>query len=296
MRRSFLILSAKSSVSYELIDFGDGEKLERFAEYTVRRPDPQALGKKRLSCKEWDGAHFSFVHSGTNGSWHFAANASQNWELKYEGLKFLLRPSAFKHIGIFPEQAPQWDFIRLQIQNLQKTTNRKRFSVLNLFGYTGAATLAAAFVGAEVCHVDGSAVAIKWAKENAMRSGLQSKPIRWIEDDAATFVAREIRRKKLYDGIILDPPAFGHGPKRELWKIEKNLVPLLEQCGRILSEDASFVVLNGYAAGYGAHAYANILPILTNGRSGIYECGEMVIEERESKRVLPAGIFARWAR
>ncbi|OGH88091.1 MAG: SAM-dependent methyltransferase [Candidatus Magasanikbacteria bacterium RIFOXYC2_FULL_42_28] len=279
-------LTTNPSADYELIDSGDGEKLERFGEYLLRRPDPQALWPKNLPERDWQNAHASFRRDGLKGDWIIKPGVPERWPIKLASLSFWIHPSSFKHTGLFPEQAPNWEWL----QKIIKGAGRP-ISVLNLFGYTGGASLAAASAGASVCHVDGSKVAIKWGRDNAELSGLAQKPIRWILDDAAKFVMRELKRGNKYDGIILDPPAFGHGPNKELWKIEDSLLPLLRDCRQIMSDKPLFFLLNGYASGYSALAYANNLRGLF--KTGNFEQGELTIAEK-SDRPLPCGIYARW--
>lgn len=280
------ILTAKPSQGYTLLDSGNNEKLERYGEYVFRRPDPQALWHKNNE-KLWESPDAEFSRA-KEAKWITNPSMPERFTIEYGGLKLYIRPTSFKHTGLFPEQAPNWDWMRDAIQ-----TAGRPIKVLNLFGYTGGATLACAQAGASVVHVDGSKVAIGWGQENAKLNELDSKPIRWILDDARAFVKREVKRGNTYDGILLDPPAFGHGPKRELWKIEDDLPELLDLCGQILSEKPLFFLLNGYAAGYSAIAYENNLKEIMANKGGSFEKGELAIEEK-SGRLLPAGIFARW--
>ena len=283
------IASTKSSKDYELLDSGDGEKLERYGKYIFRRPDPQALWAKQLSSNDWAKTDASFRRDGQKGDWDLKPGLPERWVIEFGDLKLWIRPTSFKHTGLFPEQLPNWDWMRECI----KSANRP-ISVLNLFGYTGGASIAAAQAGASVVHIDGSKVAIKWGKENAELSGLSDKPIRWILEDARTFVEREIKRGNKYDGILLDPPAFGHGPNNELWKIEEHLPQLLKMCTEILSDNPLFFLINGYASGYSAIAYENNLKPMLEKYGGEFEKGELTIEETNSGRLLPCGIYARW--
>lgn len=285
---NFLVLETGPESDYELLDSGEGEKLERYGSVVLSRPDPQALWPKR-HLEMWEKKDGAFVNSPSGGRWVWEKRVSEKWKISLGGLKFWIRPSTFKHTGVFPEQVPNWNWMRTLIRRAGGNV-----SVLNLFGYTGGATLAAAEAGAEVCHVDGSRVAIGWAKDNAALSNLSRKPVRWILDDAFTFVKREARRGKKYDGIIMDPPAFGHGPKQELWKIEKHMIGLLDASYGILSEKPIFFLVNGYASGYSAIAYRNNLIVLEERFGGTGEAGELSIPEADSARSLPAGIFARW--
>lgn len=283
------ILSTQSSKDYELLDSGDGEKLERYGKYIFRRPDPQALWDKKLSLDKWGRTDASFRRDGQKGDWALKPGLPERWDIDFGGLRFWIHPSSFKHTGLFPEQQPNWDWMRDLIQN-----EKREIQVLNLFGYTGGASLACAQVGAAVTHVDGSKVAIRWGRENAEISGLADKPIRWILDDAREFVRREIKREKKYDGILLDPPAFGHGPNKELWKIEEHLPELLKMCTEILSDKPLFFLINGYASGYSAIAYENNLKDLLSKFGGEFEKGELTIAESQSGRLLPCGIYSRW--
>ncbi len=284
------ILITKPSEDYELLDSGEGEKLERFGNVVLSRPDPQALWRKHLSLDEWKKADAVFSRDGQNGSWNMKEGTPEKWNIEFGGLKFTIKPTAFKHTGIFPEQFVNWEWLKRVLQN----NDKKDIEILNLFGYTGGASLICAQAGAKVVHVDSSNSAINWAKENAEISGLAGKPIRWILDDARVFVEREIKRGRKYDGIIMDPPAFGHGTKKELWKIEEDLLSLVENSMKILSDTPLFFLINGYSAGYSAVGYRNMLLILEKKFGGKVEIGELVIEESGSDRLLPAGIFARW--
>ncbi len=288
----FLILKTKKSADYELLDSGDGKKLERYGDFILSRPDPQALWPKHLAESAWQSADLEFIRKGKEVEWKIKPGVPKKWNIAFEGLNFSIRPTTFKHTGLFPEQAENWKWVR-EILSSQKSSGKKPV-VLNLFAYTGGATLAAASAGAEVVHVDGSKMAIDWARENAELSGLEEKPVRWILDDAKAFLKKEIRRGKKYDGIIMDPPAFGHGAKNEIWKIEEDFLELLELCRRVLSEEPLFFLINGYASGYSPIAYANNLGHVMEGYGGSMEIGELAIEESKTGRLLPAGIFARW--
>lgn len=275
------------SKDYELLDSGDGEKLERFGQYVLRRPDPQALWQKNLEEKDWKGANAFFDRVGENGKWKKKDGVPSEWYIEIGKLKFLIKPTAFKHTGLFPENEPNWNWIKEKIK-----TAERPIKILNLFGYTGGATLAALSAGAEVTHVDGSKSAITWAKQNAEASGLMGQKVRWIEDDARKFVMREIKRGNKYDAVIMDPPAFGHGANNEVWKIEEDFLKLLDSCQQILSDQPLFVLVNGYSAGYSAIAYENSLASFVKKFGGLIESGELTIKEK-SGRLLPAGIFAR---
>jgi 23S rRNA (cytosine1962-C5)-methyltransferase len=275
---------------YELIDSGDGEKLEKFGSVVLSRPDPQALWRKNLDEKEWKKADAFFTRTETAGEWRYKKEKLEKWQMNHGDLKFWIKPTAFKHTGIFPEQSVNWDWMRDLIKG------KKDIDVLNLFGYTGGASLACAQAGAKVVHVDGSKSAITWARENAELSGLADKPIRWILEDARVFVGREVKRGNKYDAILMDPPAFGHGANKELWKIEEDFLPLVEDCFKLLKDQPLFFLINGYSAGYSAIAYKNVLENLVKKYGGSIEIGELTLEEKDSKRLLPCGIFARWTK
>ncbi len=275
-------------MDYELLDSGGEEKLERYGTYTLARPDPQALWERRLLPAEWQKADGRYVREGREGEWR-AKHLPKEWQIKFGGLQFIIKPTSFKHTGLFPEQLPNWDWVREIISHGASAP-----SILNLFAYTGGATLAAAQAGASVTHVDASKTAVAWARENAMTSGMSDKPIRWIVEDTLLFVKREIKRGSTYDAIIMDPPAFGHGPKKELWKIEEDFIELVKLCSQLLSEKPLFLLINGYAAGYSPLAFAYNLKFLQKKFGGSLEYGDLTIEEKGSERLLPCGIFARW--
>ena len=292
---SLKISIVEPSSDYELLDSGDGEKLERFGENVLSRPDPQALWRKSLPESEWKKASAYFTRDGEKAEWVFRKKISDKWPITFGGLKFWIKPSSFKHTGLFPEQISNWEWMS-NIIKVHSATGRNAgdIEVLNLFAYTGAASLACAQAGAKVVHVDGSKSALSWARENAELSGLKDKPIRWILDDAREFVRREVKRGRKYHGIIMDPPAFGHGPDSELWKIEDHFLDLVEACFSILVDKPLFFIINGYSAGYSAIAYKNDLLPLVKKFGGNIEIGELTIKEK-SGRLLPCGIFARWS-
>lgn len=275
-------LTTKPAKDYELLDSGDGFKLERFGSVTVSRPDPQVLWEKQKGLL-WQNADAQFITG-----WQGKKNVPINWTVTIEDITFSLKLSSFKHVGIFPEQVSNWQWIKENVKNAGRPV-----SVLNLFGYTGGATLAALSSGGSVVHVDGSKVSLSLAKHNAELSKLSDKPVRWILDDALEFAKREVRRGNTYDAIIMDPPAFGHGPKGEEWKIERDLPTLIEVCSKLLAPDAKFFILNGYAAGYSPVAYAQLLEKIREKMDGTTQYGELSLSEAESERLLPAGIYAR---
>lgn len=281
-----------SSTDYALLDSGDGEKLERFGSVVLARPDPQALWRKHLDEADWKKADAYFTRTEASGDWKYKKEKLEKWQIEHGGLKFWIKPTAFKHTGIFPEQSANWDWMRDILKgNEAKGIDR---DVLNLFGYTGGASLACAQAGAKVVHIDGSKSAIAWARENAEISGLAEKPIRWILEDARVFVGREIKRGNKYDGILMDPPSFGHGANKELWKIEEDFLLLVEDCIKLLKDKPLFFLINGYSAGYSSIAYKNVLLPLVEKFGGSIETGELTLEEVGTGRLLPCGIFARW--
>ncbi len=282
------ILAVCPDDNYALLDSGEGEKLEKYGEYILSRPDPQALWRKRLPNKEWDKSDAIFLRDGRSTEWKIKKDMPKRWEVEVQGLKFWVKPTSFKHTGLFPEQSSNWYWLSGIVKS-----KKQSLEILNLFGYTGGATLAVAKAGAKVCHVDGSKVAVNWARENAILNNLEDKPIRWIVEDVVKFVKREIKRGHKYDGIIMDPPAFGHGPTGEMWKIEDNFLDLLDLCKELLSDNPAFLLINGYSSGYSAIAYENALGDLVEEKGEI-EKGALTIRERDTERILPCGIFARW--
>ncbi|MES2014494.1 MAG: class I SAM-dependent methyltransferase [Patescibacteria group bacterium] len=283
------ILITKPSADYELVDSGEGEKLERYGPVLLARPDPQALWRKKLTKSEWEKADGRYERKGKGGEWHTKADFPKEWQIELADLRFFIRPTTFKHTGLFPEQVANWKWSADAIRG----ANRE-IKVLNLFAYTGGATLAAAKAGASVTHVDASKTAIEWARANAELSGLQDMPIRWMTEDVLVFLGREVKRGNFYDAIIMDPPAFGHGPKDELWKIEEDFLTLMKLCSEVLSENPLFILVSGYASGYSPIAFANNFESIRTRFGGTIESGELTIEESKGERLLPAGIFARW--
>lgn len=266
---------------YELIDSGEGMKLERFGPYIVARPDPRAIWNKS-DPTVWDKADAQFRED----AWNIKKNPPVPWRVSYKNFTFTLRPTSFKHVGLFPEQAANWNWLAEQIHG-------DNLKILNLFAYTGGATLASAAAGATVTHVDAVKSAIDWASENVAASNLKGKPIRWIEEDAYKFVLREAKRGNVYDGIILDPPRFGRGTKGEVWKIEEDLPKLLTEIKKILSPHPRFILLNAYTADLSPLVLHHIIADITTG--GTITFGELALQESVGKRLLPSGIFARWS-
>lgn len=293
-----LILTAKAWPDYELLDSGDGKRLERFGKYTLCRPDPQAIWKPYLPESVWqtasDGVFIPSRSPEQRGRWETKKTLPDKWLFKYQNLSFWVKLSPFKHTGVFPEQSAHWEWMVALINSRKQQTPSPSINILNLFGYTGASSLVCAQTGAKVTHVDASYPAIGWARENQQASGLVDKPIRWIEDDCLKFVEREIKREVKYDGIILDPPVFGHGPGGRVWKFNDNFPKLLENCRKILSDHPLFVIANAYAISSSALMLENVFKDFFSNLGGNIESGELALEETSAKRLLSTGIFARW--
>jgi 23S rRNA (cytosine1962-C5)-methyltransferase len=270
---------------YDLIDSGEGRRLERFGKYILDRPDPEVLWQKTLPEIEWQKADAVFKDKWVNKN-----NVPERWQLSYNKIKFWAKLAPFKHTGVFAEQDWQWDYINNQIS---KSANRQ-INVLNLFAYTGIATLFAAKAGAKVTHLDASKPAITWANENRILNGMQDAPIRWIIDDAVIFTGREIKRGVKYDAIIMDPPVYGHGPRGEIWDFSKCFPKLLENCRQILSAKPLFILVNAYAVSSSPITLANTLQGYFGGLGGKIEHGELTLREKSAGRLLSTGIWARW--
>lgn len=275
---------------YEVLDTSNGEKLERWGDYFLVRPDPQVLWDTPKKLRQWKkpNGHYHRSHKG-GGQWEFF-DLPKTWDIQYKELKFHLQPFSFKHTGLFPEQAVNWDWFSDKIRKANRP-----IKVLNLFAYTGGATLAAAAAGASVTHVDASKGMVNWAKENAQLSGLREKPIRWLVDDCVKFVEREIRRGNHYDGIIMDPPSYGRGPKGEIWKIEEKIYPFIELCTKILSDDPLFFLVNSYTTGLQPAVLTYMLETQVAAKFG----GKVVSDEiglpvSANGLVLPCGASGRW--
>lgn len=275
---------------YTLLDCGDGEKLERWGDYTLIRPDPQAIWKTPHQHPAWKLHDARYARSSTGGGQWVKKNLPQFWQVSYGTLTFNIKPMNFKHTGLFPEQATNWDFAAEQIR-----TADRPISVLNLFAYTGGATVACAAAGASVCHVDAAKGMVSWAKENAKSSGLESAPIRWIVDDCAKFVEREIRRGRRYDAIIMDPPSYGRGPSGEIWKLEENLYPFLELVVQLLSDKPLFFLVNSYTTGLAPSVLTYMLETLISKQHGGHtESRELGLPVEETGLILPCGASGRW--
>lgn len=292
-----LTLTTPPIGDYALIDSGEEQKLERYGNVLLARPDPQALWPKRLDEAEWAKANGRFVRRGREGKW-MHKDLPKEWQIKFGDFQFHIKPTSFKHTGLFPEQYSNWQWVMQRIKGAGRpqvpSGAEGGVKVLNLFGYTGGATLAAAAAGAQVTHVDASKSVVAWASENAKLSGLGDKPVRWIVEDVLVFLRREVKRGNKYDGIVMDPPAFGHGPKDELWKFDEHFLELMTLCQQVLSDQPLFVLVNGYAAGYSPLAFAYNLESVQKKWGGEVEFGDLTIAEEKGGRELPCGIFARW--
>lgn len=277
---------------YEVIDCTCGEKLERWGKYELIRPDPQVIWDTAKKAKGWKhpNAHYHRSSKG-GGEWEFF-DLPKQWQIHYKELTFNLQPFNFKHTGLFPEQAANWDWFSKLIKEAGRPVK-----VLNLFAYTGGASVAAAKAGAAVTHVDASKGMVTWAKENAASSGLSNAPIRWIVDDCVKFVEREIRRGNQYDGIIMDPPSYGRGPKGEIWKMEEKIFPFAELCTKVMSDNPLFFLINSYTTGLQPAVLSYIIgSTVVPTFGGRVEADEVGLPVRESGLVLPCGASGRWSR
>lgn len=275
---------------YEILDMANGEKLERWGGYTLIRPDPQIIWKNQTFPDKWKTANATYKRSKTGGgAWNYKTKLPASWQIKYKNLIFNIKPMGFKHTGLFPEQAINWDWMTGKIKMA-----RRPIKVLNLFAYTGGATVACLAAGASVCHVDSSKGMVTWAKENVISSNLQDKPVRYIIDDVVKFVQREIRRGNTYDAIIMDPPSYGRGASGEVWQFETNISELVELCTKVLSENPLFFLINSYTTGISAEVLGNILKINLKQYKGKISAGEIGLPMTSSNIVLPCGIYGRW--
>ena len=302
---SFNLLEANRWQDYELLDSGDGLKLERFGKYIFSRPESQAMWSRALNLSEWQKADAQFQPSGeeSGGHWDFKKKVEEKWMMNYpltpnpspkngrgESLRFWAMTTPGRHLGVFPEVASHWDFMIDSIRKADSPPN-----ILNLFGYTGLASLAAASAGASVTHVDASKKSVAWARENQELSGLSDKPIRWVVEDAVKYVQREAKRGVKYDGIILDPPKFGRGPKGEIWEVYKSLPNLLEMCRQCLSDNPLFLIVTVYAVRASAIHIAQAVDEMMKKYKGEIDSGELVTRETSAKRLLSQAVYARWS-
>ena len=282
-------LIAEPWADYGLLDSGHGRKLERYGRFRFIRPEAQAMWAPASPDWRADGEFIAASDDEGGGRWQLARNVPrEGWPLAWEDVRFTALCTPFRHLGFFPDMAPQWAWMRGRVQPGDE--------VLNLFGYTGVGTLALAARSARMVHVDASKKSVEAGRANAMLAGMSEKPIRWLVDDAAKFVAREVRRGRRYDGIFLDPPKFGRGPEGEVWRLEENLPGLIADCRKLLDERSRFLVLTVYAVRMSALAIAELLRQATEGLGGIVEAGEMAVREEARGLLLPSAIFVRWSR
>jgi len=289
---------------YQLLETGAGMKQEKWGDYTLVRPDPQIIWPRSggaTTWPTWDGFYHRSETGG--GRWEYKKPLPEHWEIGYalqsapgprSNLRFKIRPTSFKHTGLFPEQAVNWEWCAAKIRSRSGEDPASPVQVLNLFGYTGAATCAAGAAGASVCHVDAAEGMVKWCRENAALSGLSAAPIRYIVDDCLKFVRREQKRGRKYDAIIMDPPTYGRGSTGEMWKLEDNLWELLTECRTILSDRPLFFLINAYTARLSPTVVANLLSELMGARSGAITAGEVGLPSQRDGRILPCGIYGRW--
>ena len=276
---------------YKILDMSDGMKLESWNNIILSRPDPQIIWKERQNEKLWNDVNAVYHRSKSGGgSWEYKKNTPDRWIVNYKDLKFNLKLMGFKHTGLFPEQAVNWDYMIEKIKN-----SNRHISVLNLFAYTGGATVACAYAGADVVHVDSSKGIVSWAKENIISSNLEDRKVRFIVDDVIKFVEREIRRGHKYDAIIMDPPSFGRGVNKEVWSIEDSLFKLIKLCEKVLSDDPLFFLINSYTTGLSSTVLEDLLNLTINKKyNGIVSSGEIGLPMENSNLVLPCGIYGRW--
>ena len=294
---SFTLLEANNWQDYELLDSGDGLKMERFGKYIFSRPESQAMWSRALPASEWNNVHAVFQPSGeeSGGHWDFKKRVDEKWIMSYPlpqlgDIKFSAMTTPGRHLGVFPEVASHWDFMADTVRKAGRQPN-----ILNLFGYTGLASLAAAAAGAQVTHVDASKKSVTWARENQELSGLKEKPIRWVVEDAVKYVQREAKRGVKYDGIILDPPKFGRGPKGEIWEVYKSLPSLLDMCRACLSNNPLFVIVTVYAVRASAIHVAQAVDEMMKKYKGDTDSGELVTREKSANRLLSQAVYARWS-
>ena len=282
---------AKDWKEYKILDMASGKKLERWGDIILSRPDPQIIWTNKSFPKKWNEINAVYNRSKTGGgSWEFKKKMPKQWQVHYKNLTFNIKPMGFKHTGLFPEQAVNWDWMINKIKQ-----EKREIKVLNLFAYTGGATVACLSAGASVCHVDSSKGMTTWAKENVISSGFEKRPVRYIVDDVVKFVNREIRRGNKYDAIIMDPPSYGRGTKGEVWQFEENIYELVELCTKVLSDNPLFFLINSYTTGISSKVLANILELtVAKTNKGKIEAGEIGLPMENSNLVLPCGIYGRW--
>lgn len=276
---------------YKILDMAEGQKLEKWGDVILSRPDPQIVWKNKSFPQKWNKINATYHRSKTGGgAWEYSKKVPSKWQIKYKNLIFNIKPMGFKHTGLFPEQAVNWDWMMDKIKN-----ENREIKVLNLFAYTGGATVACLSAGASCCHVDSSKGMVQWAKENVISSGLQDRKVRYIIDDVVKFVKREIRRGNKYDAIIMDPPSYGRGTNGEVWKFEENIYDLIELCQEVLSDNPLFFLINSYTTGISSTVLKNILNVtIAKKYSGKVTSGEIGLPMEDSNLILPCGIYGRW--
>ncbi len=276
---------------YKIIDMADGQKLEKWGNIILSRPDPQIVWKDKSFPNKWKNIDAIYNRSKTGGgSWKYNNKIPNSWVVQYKNLKFNIKTMGFKHTGLFPEQAVNWDWM---IDKIRK--EKRKIKVLNLFAYTGGATVACLYAGASVCHVDSSKGMVSWAKENVIQSGLEKQSVRYIVDDVVKFVNREIRRGNTYDAIIMDPPSYGRGSNGEVWQFENNIYDLVKLCTKVLSDKPLFFLINSYTTGISSTVLANILNLCISDKyNGSISSGEIGLPMENSNLILPCGIYGRW--
>jgi len=293
-----VLLETAGWSDYTLLDMGEGEKLERYGRFTIVRPEPQAMGSRRLKPSVWERANAVFsgdTEEEGPGRWKFSGNVPETWDMAYGPVRYHGRFMSFRHVGVFPEQAAHWDWVNQKIRAERERQSDRTLKVLNLFGYTGLASLLPATEGAQVTHIDASKKAITYARENQALSGLDDLPIRWICEDASKFVAREVRRGNTYDGIILDPPKYGRGPKGEVWDIYTSLPGMLSELQQLLAKDALFMILTAYAIRSSFVSIHELMAETLSEQGGRLESGELLIREDGGHRALSTSLFSRWS-
>ncbi len=286
------VMRTTSWPDYALLDSGDGRKLERYGPYRVVRPEPQCLWRPTLEAAAWESADAVFDPTDEDeaGRWRLSGSPAEAWPMAWEDVRYLGRFTAFRHLAVFPEQAANWQWLKSRVLAAPEPPR-----VLNLFGYTGVASLACAAAGAAVTHVDASKKAVGWARENAALSGLADRPVRWIVEDARKYVQREVRRGARYEGIILDPPTYGRGPTGEVWRLFEHLPEMIALCGQLLSDNASFLLLNAYATRISGAALSHLMAQAVGDRGGRIDWGELALREADSPREVGLSFFARWS-
>ncbi len=281
---------AREWKDYEILDMSNGEKLERWNNIVLIRPDPQIIWKEKTYPEKWKTANAKYSRSNTGGgAWEYKKKLPAVWQVHYKNLTFNIKPMGFKHTGLFPEQAVNWNWMINKIKS-----EKREIKVLNLFAYTGGATVACSYAGASVVHVDSSKGMVSWAKDNIATSGLADRPVRFIIDDVTKFVQREIRRGNKYDAIIMDPPSYGRGKNGEVWQFENNISDLVELCLQVLSDNPLFFLINSYTTGISSKVLENILSLKLKMKKGKLSSGEIGLPMKDSNLVLPCGIYGRW--